>query len=71
MKPHISAATTAGTAYGRKITIRKNPAACSRALSIASAATSASSSMIGTCTARNTSTRSKASQNFGSPSTCA
>ena len=39
MKPHMSTATTAGTAYGRKITMRKKPEACSRALSIASAAT--------------------------------
>ena len=66
MKPHMSTATTAGTAYGRKITMRKKPEACRRALSIASAATSASPSMIGTWMSRNSTTRPKPSQNCGS-----
>ena len=48
MKPHIKTATTAGTAYGRKMTIRKKLAPWSRALSMASAASRARTSMIGT-----------------------
>ena len=69
MKPHIRAATTAGTAYGRKMASRNMPAPYSRPLSSASATMSASSSITGTCTARNSATRPNADQKCGSVNT--
>ena len=68
MKPHMSDATTAGTAYGRKIDSRYSGAQRSRALSSASAASSASTVMTGTCTARKSSMRRSDAQNCGSVS---
>ncbi len=66
MNPHMRDATTAGTAYGRKIDSRYSGAQRSRALSSARAASSASTSMTGTCTARNSAALRSAAQNCGS-----
>ena len=70
MKPHMSVATTAGTAYGRKIAMRKKPAPWSRPLSRASAASRARASITGTCTARKSDTRPSADQKCGSAMAC-
>ena len=64
MKPHMRVATTAGTAYGRKIAMRKKLERCSRALSMARAAKSAMPSMIGTWITKNRVTRPIDSQNL-------
>ncbi len=70
MKPHIRVATTAGTAYGRKIEIRKKSLPYRRPLSRARATNSAMNSMTGTCTARNAETRPSEVQNRSSASAC-
>ncbi|BDZ42176.1 hypothetical protein GCM10025865_14750 [Paraoerskovia sediminicola] len=66
MNPHIRAATTAGTAYGMKIEIRKNDLPYNRPESIANATNNAIPNMIGTCTNNNNATRETPDQNCGS-----
>ena len=56
MKPHTKVDTTAGTAYGRNVEMRKNFAPCSFMESNARAIAADRNSMIGTWTAVNSAT---------------
>lgn len=56
MKPQIRVDTTAGTAYGRNVLMRKNFAPCSFMESNARAIAADRNSMIGTCTIVNSAT---------------
>ena len=56
MKPQIRVETTAGTAYGRNVLMRKNFVPCSFMESNASAISAARHSMTGTCTHVNSAT---------------
>ena len=67
MKPQIIVETTAGTAYGRNVLIRKNFAPCSFIESMHSAITADRNSMIGTCTIVNKATLPHDAQNWSSP----
>ena len=67
MKPQIIVETTAGTAYGRNVLIRKNFAPCSFMESNARAITADRNSMIGTCTIVNKATLPHDAQNCPSP----
>ena len=63
MNPQISVETTAGTAYGRNVEIRKNLVPCNFMESRANAIAAARNSMTGTCTTVNSATRPTALQN--------
>lgn len=67
MKPQIIVETTAGTAYGRNVEIRKNFAPCSFIESMHSAITADRNSMTGTCTTVNKATLPHDAQNCPSP----
>ncbi|MFR7426400.1 MAG: hypothetical protein ACLUUF_06425 [Bifidobacterium pullorum] len=67
MKPQIIVETTAGTAYGRNVLIRKNFAPCSFIESMHSAITADRNSMTGTCTTVNNATLPHDAQNWSSP----
>ena len=56
MKPHTKVDTTAGTAYGRNVLMRKNFAPCQLHGSNAKAIAADRNSMIGTCTQVNSAT---------------
>ena len=63
MKPHTKVDTTAGTAYGRNVVMRKNFAPCSFMESKAKAIAADRNSMMGTCTMVNRATRHTELQN--------
>ena len=63
MKPQIRVDTTAGTAYGRNVEMRKNFVPCSFMESSARAIAAARNSMIGTWTTVNSATLPTALQN--------
>ena len=67
MKPQIRVDTTAGTAYGRNVLMRKNFAPCSFMESNARAIAADRNSMIGTCTIVNKATLPHDAQNCPSP----
>ena len=66
-KPQINVDTTAGTAYGRNVVMRKNLVPCSFIESNARAIKADRHSMIGTCTHVNRATRPTLLQNWPSP----
>ena len=65
--PYVAVNTTAGTAYGRNVEIRKNLVPCSFIESNARAIKADRHSMIGTCTHVNRATRPTLLQNWPSP----
>ena len=66
-KPQIIVETTAGTAYGKNVPIRKNFVPCNFIESKHRAIAAARNNMIGTCTTVNKATRPTLLQNCASP----